>query len=158
MMPSGYESPVYMEPRILSYLRAWPEVGSGTVDIEVLLRDAGVLVECEDLPEGELKLSRFGERVRALCRTQTYNFWLVPAFLDLLPLEHLAGRTSPASAFMRVLQLDWNSRDVRTYISARMREQDRTIAVIRQPARDLRSMLDALGEAFDRLSGALDRK
>lgn len=154
-MPSGYESPVYMEPRILAYLRAWPAVSVGTVEIEVLLRDAGILVECEDLPEGELKLSRFGEKVRALCQTQTYNFWLVPAFLDFLPLEHLANRTPPASAFMRILQLDWNSRDVRTYISARMREQDGTIAVIQAPSRDLRSMLDALGEAFDRLSAVM---
>lgn len=150
-----YENPVYVQRRALALIRSWPEIPEGSEHLVGLLIDAGILSEDEDREEGDIGFSRFGERVKEICRDQNFNFWLLPVFLDLLPVDHLAQRTPPADAYMRVLQLDWNSRDVRTYISERLREQDGTIPLIRQPPRDLLSMMSALGEAFDRLTTLL---
>lgn len=165
-----YEEQIYMEKRLLAFIRAWPDVPKDLRPAYCWLSDAGILTIDPDAsydfdPDlggdpwpGGLKLSTFGERVKAVCDAQTYNFWLLPALLDLLPVEHLMNRTPPADAYIRMLRLDWNSRDVRRYISMRMRELDGTIAAIARPARDLLSMMEALGEALDSLTSALDRK
>lgn len=153
---SRWDNPVYVERSLLKYIRTWPNAEYDPCWITLV--SAGVLSMTEQ--EGELILTDFGSRVKAICDSQSYNFWLLPAFLDPLPVSDLANRTSQADHYVtQILRLDWNSRDVRTYISARMLEGEvphGCPSTVDRPPSDLLSMIAALGEAFDRLTARLE--
>lgn len=81
-MPSEYTGSVYMDGKILSFVRTWPDVPEVLMPIWHRLYMAGVLVCDEDPPHPpprewprDLRLSAVGLVLRDLAKSQTFNFF-----------------------------------------------------------------------------------
>lgn len=149
VMPSGEEmrkgydfEAVYMEHKALAFLRAWPDVPEVLRPTYSRFYDAGLIFVDTNAPQGmsypgQLRLTALGHRVREVMIGKTINFFRMVDVFALITADKLANRDPQTGHYLRLWKqyqgnkpqpdlMDWNTPDMRRYISLRLTGVDPT--------------------------------
>lgn len=137
------EFPVlYMEPRALAFLRAWPDVPPVLRPAYSRFQDAGLMFVDPEAPPGmswpgPIRLTALGHRVREVMIGKTINFFRMVDVLALMPTQNLYFRDPVSTYYLHLwkiyeggadhpVRLYWDNADMKRYVAQRMQGYDPT--------------------------------
>jgi hypothetical protein len=158
--------PIYMVPRALQFIRAWPNVPKDLRPAYSYFYDAKLIYLDPNVDDpgdghrnwpGSLRLTEEGERIRDLACAQTNNFFRIPEVFKSVPAVDLEELPEDVGHFFALFQLapDWP--DLQKWMRATLREPRRGVRAGVQLQREpmgLKLSLARLGVAADRLAAA----
>lgn len=156
--------PIYMIPRALEFIRAWPNVPVRPV--YSLFYDAGLLYMDPNVDDpgdgnrtwpGALRWTAEGERIRDLCCSQSINFFRIVDIFKNVPVEDLEDPPKYLRCFYDLFQVapDWP--DIQKWVRARVGPPGASRAVLEAPgpALGLKVRMARLEIAVERVLAAL---
>lgn len=164
-MPSGEEMRVgrpaaefealYMEPRALAFIRAWPDVPEVLRPVYSRFYDAGLIFIDERAPKdapypGRLRLTALGHRIREVMIGKYINFFRLVDVFSFVQAKALADQEPKTAKFLALWKmggeyLTWDKPDFKRYVQLRL------TGVNLMKDRGFRDCLDDLKRAMERL-------
>lgn len=134
-------SAIFMEPRALAFLRAWPDVPEVLQPAYSRFYDAGLIWSDPNAPQemgwpGTLRLTAAGHRVREVMIGSNINYFRIEDVFGVIAAEKLIQQDPQTHHFLRLWRcyyksdaqhaqlMDWNYPDLKRYVSLRTDGKD----------------------------------